>query len=95
MLINFIGTIFYIFYFIFTKVKKEDSIDILFKTSSENNDNYEKYRKIKKKHMTVYIMGILIGLIYLVLTESNTTIKETVTKPSISHVTDIDDIFVK
>jgi len=94
MLINFIGTIFYILYFIFTKVKKQESVTLLFKTLNEN-DNYEKYKKIKKRRMTVYIMGILIGLIYLVLTESNSTIKETATKPVISHVTDIDDIFVK
>ena len=92
MLINFIGTIVYIVYFIFTKVKKEDTIEKLFKTSE--NDNYEQYKKIKNKHITVYIIGILIGLMFLVLNEK-TLIKE-ITKPQkIDNVTDVSDIFVK
>ena len=62
MLVNFSGMIFYICYLIFTKIKKEDNIEVLFKTS-----NYEQFRKIINKRITIYIIGVLCGLIILVL----------------------------
>ena len=92
MLINFIGMVFYIIYIIYSKVKKEDNIEILFTIPNENN--YEQYKKIKKKHTIVYIIGTLVGLMFLILNEKKTVIVKE--KLNISKsVSDISEIFVK
>ena len=85
MLINFTGTIFYICYIIYTKVKKQDNIKVLF---NGTHDLYDQYNKIIKKQITVYIMGVLLGLMFLVICDT----KNTTTK---SENNGLDGIFVK
>ncbi len=102
MLVNFISSIVYIIYNIYNNFYKIDMIETLFKTDlnlSEPNNSLETYKKIKRKHITVYIVGVLIGLIILVLFGDSSDLSNSSKTVNIGnkqmHVSDIDDIYVK
>ena len=100
MLVNFISSIFYILYLIYEKIKNKDNIDNIFEKL--NPDDYDLYKKKKRKHISIYIFGILLGLIVLVVTDSD---KKPIIEKSVSsskyithkinNVSDVSDIYVK
>jgi hypothetical protein len=99
MLVNFISSIFYILYLIYEKLKKNNIDDILEKLDP---DDYDLYIKKKRKHISMYIFGILLGLIVLVITDNDkkTIIeKQPISSKYITHkinnVSDVSDIYVK
>jgi hypothetical protein len=99
MLVNFISSIFYILYLIYEKINKKDNIDDIFEKLDP--DDYDLYKKKKRKHISMYIFGILLGLIVLVITDSDKTkiIEKPVSSKYITHkinnVSDVSDIYVK
>lgn len=59
------------------------------------DDKKEEYKKIRNKHMMVFIFGILIGFVIILIRDNNTNI--TTDKPintKIAHISDVDDIHV-
>ena len=92
MLVNFISTIFYILYLIYNKYTK-NNIDNILKNLDE--DDYDLYKRTKKKHTTIYIFGILIGLIYLILTDKQQVIDKSSIFIKYNQISDVSDIYVK
>ena len=86
MIINSIATIIYIIYIIYKY--KNDNMDKLLESNKEILDQYNKN---KRSNITVYIIGILLGLIILVITDCEYI------KPSVlpKIVSDVSDIYVK
>ncbi len=80
LIIYIISTIFYFIY----KKKTENDINTIILNLDE--DNLNKYNKIKKTRTFVFIIGILVGLGLLLLTDT----KEI--KKKICNINDINDI---
>ena len=100
MLVNFISSIFYILYFIYEKSKKQDNINDIVKKLDP--DDYDLYKKHVRKRISIYIFGILIGLIVLVLTDKDkkqiieiTPISSKYISHKINNISDVSDIYVK
>jgi hypothetical protein len=101
MIVNSIATLVYIMYLFYNKLNntKDDS------TLDKDNDMYLYYKKQQRMRTTVFIIGILFGLIYLIIFESdypkiinnmlksNTHIKHMSTTST--SVSDVNDIYVK
>ncbi len=88
--IYIIASIVYIGYMIYLKIYKKPSF------SDELNDYpelLEKYNNIKKTRMTIFIIGIIIGLILLLLFDNSTP---TATKIKNTHkiINDVSDMYV-
>ncbi len=93
-----IATIIYLLYLVFIKITKRETIEIILEKASEQNvELINKYKKIKRVHAMVFILGVLIGLTVLILGEPDKIldkIKLSI-KESISNVvSDISDISV-
>ena len=86
MIINSIASIIYILYKIILS-KNDDMIILL----DSNKDLLDKYNRTKRTSITVYILGVLLGLIILIIFD-NDCIKPSSPKNIIS---DVDDIYVK
>jgi hypothetical protein len=85
LLINFIGTLFYIAYIIYEKKRHTEYTTLI------------EYKKNEKKRITIYIIGIIFGLIIIILSEKetkNTNIPSYNSK-TVIDVSDVSDIFVK
>lgn len=101
MLVNFISSVFYILYLIYEKSKNQNNIDDILKQL--NPDDYDLYKSRKKKHISIYIFGILLGLIVLVLTDNDKKqpIIEKISSTTkyithkINDISDVSDIYVK
>ena len=99
MLVNLISSIFYVLYIIYEKLKNKNNIDDILQKLDP--DDYDLYIKKKRKHISVYIFGILLGLIVLVVTDSDK--KPIIEKPvsskyithKINNISDVSDIYVK
>ena len=92
MLVNFIGTVFYILYLIYEKYTKKNIDNILKKL---NEDDYGLYNKYKKKRTTIYIFCILLGLIILILTDKQPVIDKLSPFIKYNYISDVSDIYVK
>ncbi len=78
----------YILYLVYLKLSKAETTEDILK---DNQELLEKYKNIKKQHIIVFIIGIIIGLGVLVLGD-NDKIKETLSNENV--VKDISDINV-
>jgi hypothetical protein len=91
MLINFIATSIYLLFIVYTRVNKKDNIEILF----NSEDNYILYKKIKNKHIAMFVVGLLVGLIVVVLFDTNVSTAPSTIRMNTLDVSDVDKIFVK
>jgi hypothetical protein len=59
-------------------------------------DKIEEYKKIRNKHMMVFIFGILIGFVIILIRDNNTPSIEKPTNIKNTHIniSDVDDIHV-
>ena len=103
MIVNSIATLVYIMYLFYNKLNNKDD-----STLDKDNDMYVHYKKQQRMRTTVFIIGILLGLIYLIIFESdypkiinnmlknnsnnNSNIKHMSSSTSVS---DVNDIYVK
>ena len=86
MIINSIATIVYILYIIY-EFRNNEIIVLL-----ENQpDILDKYYKNKRYGVTFYILGVLLGLIYLIIMDNDMNIIKNPT----NIVSDVSDIYVK
>jgi hypothetical protein len=53
-----------------------------------------KYKKIKRNHIMIFIIGILIGLMYIVMNQPDKILEKLSIKYNITNVSDISDIKV-
>ena len=85
MLIYFIASCTYFVYLIYLRItgtkKMSDYI--------HDEELLTRYNKIKKNHIMIFIIGILIGLIYVVMNQPDVKIQNTLPKLIISDVDDI------
>lgn len=93
MLVNFIGTFIYLLFIVYTRVYKKDNIEILF----NSEDNFILYKKIKNKHIAMYIVGLLIGLIIVILFDINVCEKPIPLPIKVEQLgaSDVSSIYVK
>lgn len=97
MLISFVGTIALLLYIGYDIKYGKDNIDVLFKVSDikELDNNYATYKRIKSRYISVYIVGLLLGVIIVVLNNTGEDkLKKLVLSPRMS-ISDVDDIYVK
>ncbi len=87
-----IASIIYILYSIYLKYTKANTIEDILKDNKELED---KYNKIKKTRIMVFIIGIVIGLVILIITEPSISSSiQQMTIPNKSIVNDVSDISV-
>ena len=87
-----IASVVYIIYALYLKLTNSKNVDDILK---DNEDLKEKYNKIKKTRIMVFIIGIVIGLVILILNEPSSiqSISQLATNTKIK-VEDISDISV-
>jgi hypothetical protein len=86
-----IASIVYIVYTLYLRFTKAELLDELLK---DNEDLKNKYNKIKKTRVMVFIMGIVIGLVYLIINEPNSINIPKLVSSTKSLVEDVSDISV-
>ena len=87
-----ISSVIYILYSIYLKYTKAETVEDILK---DNKDVLDKYNKIKKNRIMVFIIGVVIGLVILIMSEpsiSSTIQQMTISTKSI--VEDVSDISV-
>lgn len=82
-----IASLVYIIYSIYLKYTKAENIEDILK---DNEDLKEKYNKIKKNRIMVFIIGIVIGLVILIISEPS--ISSTIQQMTISTKTIVNDV---
>lgn len=78
----------YIVYIIYLKLSKKPSFDVYLQN---NEELLNKYNQMKKHRMMIFILGILIGLGVLVLTDNT---KNSIINNATKIVSDVSDIKV-
>ena len=78
-----------VIYFIYA-MYMEYTKKTLYSALSNYPELQEKYKNIKKKHIGVFIMGLLIGFVIVILLDNNDTCNETS-----GNINTIDDIHVR
>ena len=87
-----IASIIYIIYALYLKLTNSKNVDDILK---DNKDLKEKYNKLKKNRIMVFIIGVVIGLVILILNEPSSiqSISQLATNTKMK-VEDISDISV-
>ena len=91
MLIYFIASCIYFVYLIYLRLTNAKKLTYYL---SHDEELLSKYNKIKKNHIMVFIIGILIGLMYIVMNQSDSTIESFKNISNKYSVSDVDDIKV-
>lgn len=81
----------YCLYLVYLRITKSDRIKDLIPA-----DKIEEYKKIKNKHMMVFIIGLLIGFV-IILVKDHKVIKNIVNTKvltELKNISDVDDISV-
>ena len=85
-----IASVVYIIYAIYLKLSKSENVnDIL----ENNKDLKDKYNKIKKNRIMVFIIGVVIGLGVIIMNEpSSINISKTISSAAMSTKSIVEDI---
>ena len=86
-----IASVVYIIYALYLKLINSENVDNILK---ENKDLKEKYNKLKKNRIMVFIIGIVIGLGVIIMNEPSSTNIPSAIVSTKSIVEDISDISV-
>ena len=88
-----IASVVYIIYILYLKFTKSENVSDILK---DNEDLKDRYNKLKKNRIMVFIIGVVIGLVIIVLNEPSSTsnILSTAVVSTKSIVEDISDISV-
>ena len=87
-----IASFVYIIYILYLKYTKSENVNDILKN---NEDLKEKYDKLKKNRIMVFIIGIVIGLVIIILNEPSTSnILSSAIVSTKSIVEDVSDISV-
>ncbi len=94
-IILFSVCIIYASYLIYLKVTKAETIKDLLNKDLKPDEKIDEYKKIKNKHMMVFIIGVLVGFVIVLLKDTKTIKKAIETKYTHSiNVSDVEDISV-
>ena len=85
-----IASIIYVLYALYLKYTEAETINDILK---DNEELTNKYNKIKKNRIMVFIIGLVIGLIILIINEPSLSISKLVSHNK-SLVEDVSDIIV-
>lgn len=87
-----ISSVIYILYSLYLRYTKAENIEDVLK---DNEELLNKYKKIKKNRIMVFIIGIVIGLVFLIISEpSISTSIQQIANSTKSIVNDVSDISV-
>ena len=87
-----ISSVIYIIYSLYLRYTKAENIEALLK---DNEELLNKYKKIKKNRIMVFIIGIVIGLVILIINEPSISSSiQQITISTKSIVNDVSDISV-
>jgi glucan phosphoethanolaminetransferase (alkaline phosphatase superfamily) len=86
-----IASVIYIIYTLYLRFTKAELLDELLK---DNENLKNKYNKIKKNRIMVFIIGIVIGLVYLIITEPTSINIPQIVSNTKSFIEDVSDISV-
>ncbi len=84
-----IASVIYIIYALYLKLTKSENIDDVLK---DNKDLKEKYDKLKKNRVMVFIIGIVIGLGVIIMSEPSNIISKTISSAAMSTKSIVEDI---
>lgn len=85
-----IASFVYIIYILYLKLTKAENVNDILK---DNEDLKERYNKLKRNRIMVFIIGIVIGLVIIVLNEPSSNISSAIISAK-SIVEDVSDISV-
>lgn len=86
-----IASLVYIIYSLFLRFNKSETVEDILKN---NEDLKDKYIKIKKNRIMVFIIGIVIGLVILIISEPSTLSFQQIATNTKTIVEDVSDISV-
>jgi len=85
----------YCCFLLYLKVTKAETIKDLLNKNLKPEDKLEEYKKIKNKHMMVFIIGILVGFV-IVLVKDKKIIETVINNKYVQsiNISDVEDISV-
>jgi hypothetical protein len=87
-----ISSVIYILYSLYLRYTKAENIEDILK---DNEELLNKYKKIKKNRIMVFIIGIVIGLVFLIINEPSISSSiQQIANSTKSIVNDVSDISV-
>ena len=87
-----ISSVIYILYSLYLRYTKAENIEAKLK---DNEELLNKYKKIKKNRIIVFIIGIVIGLVFLIINEPSISSSiQQIANSTKSIVNDVSDISV-
>jgi hypothetical protein len=86
-----IASLVYIIYSLYLRFNKSDTVEDILK---DNEDLKDKYIKIKKNRIMVFIIGIVIGLVILIISEPSSLSFQQIATNTKTIVEDVSDISV-
>jgi len=105
IVIYLIGSLFYLLYFGFFLIFNRKKNSFIYRIREEYGDNFLKennniitiYNSVNRKQIIVFIIGIIIGMVYLIMSSDNTIeqIKQNLNPILSNNISDVSDIYVK
>lgn len=89
MIVYCIASIVYFIYSLYLRFSNSETIDDLFKENEDLKTIGDKYNKIKRNRIAVFIIGIILGLIYLVISDYSNIPNKVNNKTVINDISDI------
>ena len=85
-----IASVVYIIYALYLKLTNSENVDDILK---DNKDLKEKYNKLKKNRIMVFIIGVVIGLGIIIMSEPSTiNISKSISSAAMSTKSIVEDI---
>jgi uncharacterized protein YacL len=84
-----IASVIYIIYALYLKLTNSENVDNILK---DNKDLKEKYNKLKKNRIMVFIIGIVIGLVVIIMNEPPSIISKSISSAAISTKSIVEDV---
>ena len=90
MIVYCIASVVYIIYALYLKLTKSENVDDILK---DNKDLKEKFDKLKKNRIMVFIIGVIIGLGVIIMNEPIVlNVSKTISSAAISTKSIVEDI---
>ena len=84
-----IASFVYIIYILYLKYTKSENVNDILK---DNEDLKEKYNKLKRNRIMVFIIGIVIGLVVIIMNEPPSIISKSISSAAISTKSIVEDV---
>ncbi len=89
MMVYCIASVVYLIYILYLRLTKSETVDDILKG---DEDLKEKYNKLKKNRIMVFIIGIVIGLGFMIMNEPSSIISKTISSAAVSTKSIVEDI---